>query len=215
MNEILYESQKIVKTNIKEEFYIRSSQDVYNLPQIKEIKDKAQEHFIAITINSKNRVLSIELIGIGSTSSVPMDVSDVVRCALIRGANKLIVAHNHPSGDTTPSKQDILFTKRLNTVASLLNINLLDHIVVGDRQFCSMKEKDIMYSELDLIEYTKTIKELTKTNIKLNEKVEKLQNKEINKKGIKNKIENVKKQQEGNKTKDKKINIETKKQISI
>lgn len=213
--DLLYESQKIVKTNIKENFYIKSTLDVYNLPQVQAIKDKAQEHFIAIALNTKNRVLSVELVGIGSTSSVPMDVSDVVRCAIIRGANKLIIAHNHPSGDTEPSKQDILFTKRLNTVASLLNITLLDHLVIGDRTFCSMKEKDIMYSELNLLEYTKTIKELTKTNMKLNEQVEKLQNKETNKKGIKQKIEVVKKQQEENKSKDKNTHIETKKQISI
>ena len=156
MKQVVYETQRIVASKNKEKIKITSQKDVANLPQIKDIKNKMQEHFIVITLNNKNFINSIELVGVGSTSSIPMDISDVIRCAVIRGSSSIIVAHNHPSGVSIPSQQDIYFTKRLNTVASYLNIKLLDHIIVGDRNF-SMLERGLIEMDKDFNKLENTV----------------------------------------------------------
>lgn len=173
MSEILYQSQRIVATNTEEKITITSPADVENLKQIKDIKDQVQEHLLVITLNNKNMVKSIELVGKGSMTCVQVDVSDVVRCAVLRGATSIIVAHNHPSGDTTPSKHDLYFTKRLNTISSYLNIKLLDHIIVGDRIFSMQKEHLIdIDSDFKKLENS-VIDELRKENAMLHSKIEK------------------------------------------
>lgn len=178
MKEVLYETQRIVASKNKEKIQINSQKDIEKLPQIKDIKNKAQEHFIVITLNNKHFINSIELVGIGSTSSIPMDISDIIRCAVIRGSSAIIVAHNHPSGDSTPSRQDIYFTKRLNTVASYLNIKLLDHIIVGERLF-SMLDKNLIEMDTDFKKLENTvISDLREENKKLHLKINNLEKKE-------------------------------------
>ena len=116
MSEIIYESQRIVSTNNEEKIKITSPEDVEKLKQVIDIRDKVQEHFIVITLNNKSMVNSIELVGIGSSSSILINASDVIRCALLRGSASMILVHNHPSGDITPSKHDLYFTKRIKDV---------------------------------------------------------------------------------------------------
>lgn len=188
MKDVLYESQKIIATKNKEKIRITSPLDIEKIEQIQEIKNKVQEHFLVITLNNKNFVNSIELVGIGSTTSIPMDISDIIRCAVIRGSTAIIVAHNHPSGDSTPSRQDIYFTKRLNTVASYLNIRLLDHVIVGEKTLSMAKEELIdMDSDFYKLENS-VINELKEENIKLQSKIEKFEKKE----SISDKVEKAK-----------------------
>ena len=173
MSEILYQSQRIVATNTEEKIQITSPADIENLKQVREIKDQVQEHLLVITLNNKNFVSSIELVAKGSKTCVQADVSDIVRCAILRGSTSLIVVHNHPSGDSTPSKHDLYFTKRLNTISSYLNIKLLDHIIVGDRIFSMQKEHLIdIDSDFKKLENS-VIDELRKENAMLHSKMEK------------------------------------------
>lgn len=173
MSEILYQSQRIVATNTEEKIQITTPADIEKLEQIQDIKDQVQEHLLVITLNNKNIVSSIELVAKGSKTCVQADVSDIVRCAILRGSTSLIVVHNHPSGDSTPSKHDLYFTKRLNTISSYLNIKLLDHIIVGDRIFSMQKENLIdIDSDFKKLENS-VIDELRKENAILHSKIEK------------------------------------------
>lgn len=173
MSEILYQSQRIVATNTEEKIKINSPADIEKLQQIQDIKDQVQEHLLVITLNNKNFVSSIELVAKGSKTCVQADVSDIVRCAILRGSTSIIVVHNHPTGDSTPSKQDLYFTKRLNTISSYLNIKLLDHIIVGDRIFSMQKENLIdIDSDFKKLENS-VIDELRKENADLHSQIEK------------------------------------------
>ena len=173
MSEILYQSQRIVATNNEEKIKITSPEDIEKLKQIQDIKDQVQEHLLAITLNNKNIVSSIELVAKGSKTCVQADVSDIIRCAMLRGSTSIIVVHNHPSGDSTPSKHDLYFTKRLNTISSYLNIKLLDHIVVGDRLF-SMQRENLIDIDSDFKKLENSIiNELRKENSMLYSKLEK------------------------------------------
>lgn len=197
MNEILYETQKITFTNNNEKIKISSLEDVENLKHIKDLKDKVQEHFIVITLNNKNIINSIELVGIGSNTSVNINSADVLRCALLRSSNSIIVVHNHPSGDVEPSKHDLYLTRRLNSLASFHNIKLLDHIIVGDRIF-SMAKENLIETDKDVRSVTNgIIEELKEENFKLRKELRE------EKEAIKSRIEKAKEKASMQKTKDK------------
>lgn len=94
-----------------------------------------------------------------------------MRCAILRGSNKLIVAHNHPSGDSKPSKVDIEFTNKLNMVSKLLGIELLDHIIIGEKNL-SMQENHYFYENYNSANLeNEAIMELKKKNSKLQKKI--------------------------------------------
>ena len=174
---VLYESQRIVRNCNTDKIKIQRNDDVYKLEQIKDIKDKLQEHLIVITLNNKNYINSIELVGVGSSQCITVSPKDVLRCALIRGSDNLIVAHNHPSGDNTPSKIDIEFTNKLNSMAKVFGINMLDHIVVGD-ECLSMRAQKYIQEEYDpILSENETINELKNKNIELQRKIDDMQKK--------------------------------------
>lgn len=185
MSEILYESQRIVATNTEEKIQITKPADIENIKQVMDIKDKVQEHFIVITLNNKNYVNSIELVSVGSSTSAFVNAEDVMRCALLRNTTSIILVHNHPSGDVTPSKHDLYLTKRLNSMAGLFNIHLADHIIIGDRVLSMLKE--------NLIDVDKDIEKLRTDIIQdLQEENKKLRNELEKKESIKEKIERAK-----------------------
>lgn len=197
MNDILYETQKIIFTNNKEKIKISSLTDVENLKQIKDLKEKVQEHFIVITLNNKNVVNSIEVVGIGSNTSVNINCADVLRCALLRNSAAIIVAHNHPSGDSTPSKHDLYMTRKLNSLASFHNIKLLDHIIVGEK-ILSMAKEELIDNDKDIKNITNgIIEELKEENFKLKKELRE------ERETIKSKIEKAKEKATMQETKDK------------
>ena len=100
-----------------------------------------QEHFMVILLNTRRKVIKTELIYKGNANSIPIRVSEVLRPAVRHGALALIAAHNHPSGDATPSPEDCDTNEKLLAGAKLLQIDLLDHIIVGATDYVSMKER--------------------------------------------------------------------------
>ena len=123
-------------------------------PQIKSPSDAAnhlmhklaneqQEHFIVILLNMKNHVLDTIWLYKGTVNSSVLRVGEVFREAIRRNAAAIIVAHNHPSGDPTPSNEDIRVTRDIREAGTLLDIDLLDHVIIGNGRFCSMKEKKL------------------------------------------------------------------------
>ena len=121
---------------------IRSPQDVFNLMS-GEMSFFDQEHLRVLLLNTKNQVLGTHEIYIGNVNSSVVRVSEVLRPAVRENCPSLIVVHNHPSGDPTPSPEDILVTRELRASAEMMDIELLDHIVLGQGQFVSLKDKGL------------------------------------------------------------------------
>ncbi|GGH68657.1 UPF0758 protein YsxA [Compostibacillus humi] len=123
-----------------ENYTIRSPEDGadYIMEDMRLLK---QEHFVALFLNTKNQVIHRQTIFIGSLNASIVHPREVFREAIKRSAASIIVAHNHPSGDPTPSQEDIQVTKRLADTGKLIGIEVLDHLIIGDGKFVSLKEK--------------------------------------------------------------------------
>lgn len=129
------------KTN--EKFTIRSPKDAatYLMPEMASL---TQEHFVTLFLNVKNQILHKQTIFIGSLNASIVHPREIFREAVKRSAASIICAHNHPSGNPSPSTEDIDVTKRLMEAGRLMGIELLDHVIIGDHQFISLKEKGYM-----------------------------------------------------------------------
>ena len=174
-SEVLYETQKIVKTNNTERIKITKPEDIYNLKQIEDIRGKLQEHLIVIALNGKNIIDSIELVGIGNANCISARPADILRCALIRGSRGIIVAHNHPTGDNKPSKIDIEFTNKLNGMASALGIEMFDHIIVGDECLSMREQKYIKENYDSRLQENEAMLELKEQNSNLQKRIDVLE----------------------------------------
>ncbi len=119
---------------------IRDSRQVAEI-LMDEMMYEKREFFMTLNLNSKLQVESKSVISIGSLDSAPVHPREVVGPAVRRGSAAVIVAHNHPSGDPSPSPQDVDVTKRLIKASEILGIRLLDHVIVGNGCFTSMKSE--------------------------------------------------------------------------
>lgn len=105
---------------------------------------KSEEYLYMICLNTKNKVLGIFEVSHGSLNSSVVHPREVFKRAVMLNSANIIIAHNHPSGDTDPSKEDIAITCRLKECGKILGIKLLDHIIVGGDNYISLKEKGII-----------------------------------------------------------------------
>ncbi|KAB8134771.1 JAB domain-containing protein [Gracilibacillus oryzae] len=124
----------------KDRYIIRSPDDGANF-LMEEMCQLKQEHFVVIFLNTKNQVIHRQTIFIGSLNASIVHPREVFREAVKRSAASIICAHNHPSGDPSPSQEDIHVTKRLVESGKVIGIDLLDHLIIGDHRFISLKEK--------------------------------------------------------------------------
>ena len=104
------------------------------------------ECFVAIHLDTRRRVTGHHLVGVGIIDSVLVHPREVFRAAIVAAAHAVIVAHNHPSGDPTPSEADIRTTKNLVQAGQLLRVDLLDHVIMGTHSHKSLKEMGLLYS---------------------------------------------------------------------
>ncbi|WFA09486.1 DNA repair protein RadC [Tissierella sp. Yu-01] len=107
-----------------------------------EMRYLTKEHFRIAILDTKNQILSIENISVGTLNASIVHPRDVFKIAIKRNANSILLIHNHPSGDTTPSNEDINITNRLIDAGNLVGIKVLDHIIIGDNKYLSFKEKN-------------------------------------------------------------------------
>ena len=121
---------------------ISSPADAANL-LMSEMAFLDQEHLRVLLLDTKNRVLSIPTIYIGSLNASIVRVGELFRAAIKESAAAIIVVHNHPSGDPTPSPEDVTVTRQLVEAGQLLNIKVLDHLVIGRNRFVSLKERQL------------------------------------------------------------------------
>ena len=106
-----------------------------------------QEELRVLLLDTRNRLQHIETVYRGSVNSSQVRVAEIFKAAIRRNATNLIVIHNHPSGDPTPSPDDIAITRTLLQAGELLDVKLLDHIIVGSGRFVSMKERGLGFSQ--------------------------------------------------------------------
>lgn len=101
----------------------------------------SQEHFVTLYLNTKNQVLHKKTIFIGSLNASIVHPREIYKEALRRSAASIVCVHNHPSGDPSPSREDIEVTRRIVECGKILGIELLDHLIIGENKFVSLKEK--------------------------------------------------------------------------
>lgn len=108
------------------------------------IADENKEFFIALFLNTKNCIMRQEVISIGSLNANIVHPREVFRTACMVSASSIIVAHNHPSGDPTPSREDIEITKKLAEAGKMMGIELLDHVIIGHDRNYGFKETGML-----------------------------------------------------------------------
>jgi RadC-like JAB domain len=102
-----------------------------------------REHLVVLTLNQKNRMTAIQTVYIGSVHTTVVRVGELFQLPVYKCAPAIIVAHNHPSGEPGPSPEDVALTREIVKAGHLLDIDLLDHLVVGDQKFVSLKERGL------------------------------------------------------------------------
>ena len=111
------------------------------VPALADIVGQRKEFFVCLFLNARNQVIHKEVVSIGSLCASIVHPREVFRAAVQHSAASVILAHNHPSGDASPSKADIDLTQRLVDAGRIMGIDVLDHIVVAESDFVSFKER--------------------------------------------------------------------------
>ena len=107
-------------------------------------RDSYREEFLILILDTKNKIKASKTVSIGSINQTLVHPREVFRFAITNNANSIILSHNHPSGDPSPSHEDILITKRLQEAGKLIGIKVLDHIIIGNDKYISLREKKII-----------------------------------------------------------------------
>ena len=113
------------------------------LPEIRHIRDLKKEHFVAIFLNARNQVIKTDTISMGSLNASLVHPREVFAPAVGISAASVILGHNHPSGDVTPSREDIELTRRMVQAGEIMGIEVVDHLIVASDKFLSMKEANV------------------------------------------------------------------------
>ncbi|EOL49351.1 DNA repair protein RadC [Enterococcus caccae ATCC BAA-1240] len=114
---------------------------------IYELQDLQQEHLVCLYLNTKNEVLKQETVFKGSLNQSVAHPREIFRSAVKYSAARLILAHNHPSGNPTPSESDIHFTQRMQECGKMMGIEVLDHIIIGEQVYTSMREENFFAAD--------------------------------------------------------------------
>ena len=137
------ELSKRIQTPKIEEVAFNSSAEVANyfMPRLRDLK---KEIFIVILLDARNKLIKVETVSEGSLTASIVHPREVFKPAILESAASVIFIHNHPSGDPTPSQDDLKVTNQLVEVGRLMDIRVLDHVIVGSRNFTSLAGKGLM-----------------------------------------------------------------------
>lgn len=141
---ILEIAKRMNYNNYEQVDIIHGPEDVarYMFPRIGR---EQKEHFIVILLNTKNHIIGYKVISVGSLTASVVHPREVFEVATKNHAASMIIGHNHPSGDPSPSREDIAITRRLVQAGEIMDIKVLDHIIVGrNNRYKSLKEEDLM-----------------------------------------------------------------------
>ena len=132
-----------INKKLEKNYIISKPEDIYDLVK-DDMKYFEQEHFRILMLNTKNIVINIKDIFIGASDSSVIETRKVFKEALKYNAKNITICHNHPSGDPNPSKEDVNISLRIKEAGKIIGIDLLDHIIIGDNRFVSLKYKGII-----------------------------------------------------------------------
>jgi len=134
--------RRLVSLHPEDRSVIGSPLDVYNLLSA-EMSFLDQEHLKVLLLNTKNEVIATNEIYKGTVNSAGVRVAEVIRPAVRDNCPNIIIVHNHPSGDPTPSPEDVMVTRQIRSCAEMMDIRLLDHVVIGSGRYVSLKERGL------------------------------------------------------------------------
>lgn len=123
--------------------YVRSPQDIWNLLG-GEMGLLDQEHLRVVLLNTRNQVMAVNEVYKGNVSAALVHTAELFREAIRQNAPSLLLVHNHPSGDPAPSPDDVVMTRQTVEAGKLLQVEVLDHIIIGDHRFASLKEMELI-----------------------------------------------------------------------
>lgn len=135
--------KRMAKLAPRQRLVIRSPQDAAELT-MPHLRYESKENFIIMLLSTKNHVLATPVISIGSLDASIVHPREIFREAINHSAASIILLHNHPSGDPSPSREDIAVTRKVIEAGKILDIAVLDHIIIGDGKYVSFKEKGII-----------------------------------------------------------------------
>ena len=132
-----------INKKLEKNYIISKPEDIYDLVK-DDMKYFEQEHFRILMLNTKNILINIKDIFIGASDSSVIETRKVFKEALKYNAKNITICHNHPSGDPNPSKEDVNISLRIKEAGKIIGIDLLDHIIIGDNRFISLKYKGLI-----------------------------------------------------------------------
>jgi DNA repair protein RadC len=136
---------RLMLTAPEDRYVIRSPGDIAQL-LMAEMSNLEQEHFKVLLLDTRNRMIDDVTLYIGSLNASHIRVGEVYRDAIRQNAAAIIVVHNHPSGDPTPSPEDVEVTRQIAAAGSQLDIELLDHVIIARQRFVSLRERGLGFS---------------------------------------------------------------------
>jgi DNA repair protein RadC len=139
--------QIVAGIKVKNNTCIGSPKDVFNLLQ--KYKNASQEYFLLITLDADFKPIGIYIMTIGAIDFTYMHPREVFYRAILDLSSYIIVAHNHPSGNVTPSKKDILITARLKKAADIMGIRIIDHVIISSKKYYSFKKENMVLKRRD------------------------------------------------------------------
>ena len=119
---------------------ITKPQDIFEIAR-NYLANADREHFVVMMLSTKNQIIGINTVAIGDLNKCLVHPREVFKPAIIANSASVILLHNHPSGDPTPSREDLEMTKRLKNAGEILGIKVLDHVILGDECYVSLKER--------------------------------------------------------------------------
>lgn len=135
--------KRALNESFKEQVILQSPEAIYHYMKTM-LELKAQEHLVALYLNTKGALIKKETLFIGSLNSSLIHPREIFKHAVLNSAASIVICHNHPSGDPTPSAQDIKITKIIHKNSMMMDIELIDHVIIGKDKYYSFKEKRMM-----------------------------------------------------------------------
>lgn len=136
-----FELSRILLQGKKTELYLKP-EDVFD--RLKDIRDNKKEHFVILYLDTRNQEIKKEIVSIGSLNASLVHPREVFEPAVRNTAAQILIAHNHPSGDTNPSTEDINVSHRLAEAGKIMGIEVIDHVIVSKNSYFSFKEKGLL-----------------------------------------------------------------------
>ena len=121
---------------------VKTPRDV--VAEVTDIRGKRREHFIVLYLNARNQLIHREIISVGTLNANIVHPREVFQLAVVHSAASLILVHNHPSGDPSPSNDDVQLTQRMVKAGEMMGIEVLDHVIVSERDYVSLKERKVI-----------------------------------------------------------------------